>query len=320
MTLYFLYSGSERGLGVSVSFRIQDKLPELWDPMTGDQRPAEVWKRDGRHTNVALRFDPNGSAVVVFASGKARPSCTRLKHNGNVVLDSDPAWFESPMDIEAIKAAYDSERDGEGRGQFLGPVRNVAAQIDGDTLAAWEPGRFVLEMSNGKTRETKTRKPDVVALDGPWTISFEPGWDTPASIDLQELKPLSEHADRAVRYYSGTATYKKEFDLTAAQSAVRLNLGKVAVIAEVWCNGTRVGTRWAPPFAFDLSMFVKPGKNTLTVKVTNTWRNQLIYDNTRPRDKRKTWATSAPGNSGEAPSPSGLIGPVMLYVGEETSL
>jgi len=97
-------------------------------------------------------------------------------------------------------------------------------------------------------------------------------------------------------------------------------LGKVAVIAEVWCNGKKVGTRWAPPFGFDLSDFVDAGKNTLTVKVTNTWRNQLIFDNTRPKDQRKTWATSAPGNSREEPSLSGLIGPVTLYVGDDISL
>ena len=48
----------------------------------------------------------------------------------------------------------------------------------------------------------------------------------------------------------------------AAEGPIHLDLGEVAVIAEVWCNGKKVGTRWAPPFGFDLSTFVKPGKNT----------------------------------------------------------
>lgn len=318
--VYFIYSGSERELGVSVSFRMQDKVPEIWDPMTGKQRPARVWKKDGKRTNVAFRFDPNGSIFVVFSPGKAEPAYSKLSHNGKVILDSDPGWFDSPMDMEAIKKAYDSERDGEGRGDFLGPVPELSAQIDGNTFTAWQPGSFVLEGLAGKTREIRASTPASIALDGPWKVSFEPGWDTPTSIELEKLIPLSEYTDKTVRYYSGTSTYEKEFDLTAAQKAVRLNLGKVAVIAEVWCNGNRVGTRWAPPFAFDLSTFVKPGMNRLTVKVTNTWRNQLIYDNTRPKDNRKTWATSAPGSSSEAPSPSGLIGPVEIHVGDAIPL
>ena len=92
------------------------------------------------------------------------------------------------------------------------------------------------------------------------------------------------------------------------------------MIAEVWCNGREVGTRWAPAFSFDLSGFAATGKNTLTVKVTNPWRNQLICDNARPEDQRKTWATSAPRNPREAPSPSGLIGPVEICVGDAIHL
>ncbi len=318
--VYFLYSGSERELGVSVSFRMQDKAPEIWDPMTGSQRPASVWQREGKRTSVPLRFDPSGSAVVVFTPGKAEPAFTKLTHNGKALWDSDPAWLDSPLDAEAMKEAYDSERDGEGRGNFRGPVQNVAAQIDGGTFTAWEAGSFVLEESAGTARTIQTTKPTSIGLDEFWKVSFEPDWDTPSAIQLKKLIPLSEHTDKAVKYYSGTATYEKEFDLTAAQKAIRLNLGVVAEIAEVWCNGKKVGTRWAPPFSFDLSTFVTTGKNTLSVKVTNTWRNQLIYDNTRPKDQRKTWATAAPGNSREEPSPSGLIGPVTLYVGEERPL
>jgi hypothetical protein len=97
-------------------------------------------------------------------------------------------------------------------------------------------------------------------------------------------------------------------------------LGEVAVIAEVWCNGKRVGTRWAPPFRFDLSTFVATGTNTLCVKVTNTWRNQLIFDNTRPKSQRKTWTSNSPGNPSETPSPSGLIGPVTIHLGDEVPL
>jgi hypothetical protein len=318
--VYFLSSGSERELGVSVSFRVEDKVPGIWDPMTGEQHQAGVWKRDGGRTNVALRFDPNGSVVVVFTPKDASSPVTRIAHDGKVIVDSDHHWFDSPLSPGAVAIAYDSERDGEDRGEFLGPVRRVVAEIKEKNLTAWEAGEFVLEGEDGTIRKLEMTKPNSIALDGGWMVSFEPGWDTPGTIEMKKLKPLDEHGNKAIRYHSGTTTYRKKFELTKADQPVALDLGEVAVIAEVWCNGTKVATRWAPPFVFDLSDFVTAGKNSLVVEVTNTWRNQLIFDNTRSRDERKTWATSAPGNSREPPSRSGMVGPVRLFLGEKGPL
>ena len=195
--VYFLYSGSERELGVSVSFRMQDKVPEIWDPMTGEQRPAEVWNQDGKRTNVALRFDPNGSAVVVFSPGKSR---TLLSPNSRMTAKwfwtVIRRWFDSPHGCEAIKQAYDSERDGEGRGQFLGPVQKAAAEIDGDTLTAWKPGSFVLEMSDGKTRKDRGRQSPLRSrwMD-PGRFPLSPAGIRRIRSNSKELKPLSEHAE-----------------------------------------------------------------------------------------------------------------------------
>lgn len=86
----------------------------------------------------------------------------------------------------------------------------------------------------------------------------------------------------------------------------------MANIAELWCNGKKVGVKWAPPFDFDLTDEIKVGKNKLEIKVTNTWRNQLIFDNKRPKDQKKTWTTSGPKKDETELEVSGLIGPVRL--------
>ena len=91
-----------------------------------------------------------------------------------------------------------------------------------------------------------------------------------------------------------------------------MDLGDVANIAEVWCNGKKVNVKWAPPFEFDISKEIKKGKNKLEIKVTNTWRNQLIFDNKRPKGAKKTWTTSRPKNNETELEKSGLIGPVIL--------
>ena len=90
------------------------------------------------------------------------------------------------------------------------------------------------------------------------------------------------------------------------------DLGEVANIAELWLNGEKIDVKWAPPFVFDVSKAIKTGKNTLEVKVTNTWRNQLIMDKSRTKANKKTWTTNPPKKHDTLLDKSGLIGPVVL--------
>lgn len=67
-----------------------------------------------------------------------------------------------------------------------------------------------------------------------------------------------------------------------------LNLGRVANLAEVKINGNDLGVLWKPPFIVEVSDYVKPGRNVLSVAVTNTWHNRLVGDAALPEDKRIT--------------------------------
>ena len=82
-------------------------------------------------------------------------------------------------------------------------------------------------------------------------------------------------------------------------------------IAEVEVNGEAAGVRWTPPYRFDIGPLVHAGSNTLSVKVTGTWYNRLVYDASQPEDARKTWTLSGPA-AGSPLHDSGLLGPVML--------
>ncbi|MGB7160671.1 MAG: glycosylhydrolase-like jelly roll fold domain-containing protein, partial [Tepidisphaeraceae bacterium] len=57
-----------------------------------------------------------------------------------------------------------------------------------------------------------------------------------------------------------------------------LDLGAVRDVAEVTVNGHRVGIVWTAPFAADVTKHLKPGENTITIAVTNTWVNRMIGD------------------------------------------
>ena len=64
---YFISNQEQFERLENVIFRVSGKLPELWDPETGETIPAPNWNttRDGR-TQVQLQLDPAKSLFVVF--------------------------------------------------------------------------------------------------------------------------------------------------------------------------------------------------------------------------------------------------------------
>ena len=76
-------------------------------------------------------------------------------------------------------------------------------------------------------------------------------------------------------------------------------------------NGHVTDTLWAEPYATDITHFVRKGGNRLSVQVTSTWHNRLVYDARQPKEQRKTWVINGPSDKAEL-RPSGLLGPVEL--------
>ena len=163
-------------------------------------------------------------------------------------------------------------------------------------------------------------------LLGPWQVRFQPDRGAPPSAVFEKLLAWNKHPEPGIKYFSGTATYKKTFDLTAEQAAgpVRLQLGIVKNIAEVRVNGKPLGIVWTAPWAVDLTGQIKPGQNDLEIDVTNLWINRLIGDAGLPPERRLTKTNVVlqrergklrpyEGFAADDPlEPSGLLGPVQL--------
>ena len=116
------------------------------------------------------------------------------------------------------------------------------------------------------------------------------------------------------RYFSGTRSYKHTLDIPELKGRLLIDLGNVHTLAQVFVDGQHAGTLWKAPYKADITGLVRgKSKVELEIKVTNTWRNNLIGDAAKPVNERTTYTTFGHFYSGkEDLSPAGLIGPVTL--------
>jgi hypothetical protein len=126
-------------------------------------------------------------------------------------------------------------------------------------------------------------------ITGAWQVSFDPKWGGPERVRFERLDDWSKRAEPGIRFYSGTATYTKVFDLpkhliTASQEKLFLDLGIVRELAEVRLNGEDLGVIWTAPWRVDITRALKPKGNILEIKVVNVWANRLIGDEQEPAD------------------------------------
>jgi hypothetical protein len=154
----------------------------------------------------------------------------------------------------------------------------------------------------------------VMELGGPWSVSFDPKWGGPASATFDSLASWTTRAEPGIRYYSGTATYHKSFDMPAGAAGKRLalDLGNVKELAEVRLNGRSLGIVWTPPFRVDLSGPLKQRGNSLEIDVVNFWPNRIIGDASLPESKRLTRTNIRKLTAKTPLVESGLLGPVRL--------
>jgi len=179
-------------------------------------------------------------------------------------------------------------------------------------------------------------------INGSWQVSFDPNWGPKDAMTFETLQSWSGHANPLVKYYSGTATYEKTFNVPASaiplgdETRLALDLGRVGVMARVTLNGRDCGIAWKPPYRVDVSHGLRAGENQLEIEVVNTWVNRMIGDEQlpldanwenwetllewpdwfqqdRPRPTGRYTFTSARHYRANCPlAPSGLLGPVTI--------
>ncbi len=128
-------------------------------------------------------------------------------------------------------------------------------------------------------------------LGGAWAVSFDPKRGGPSGpVTFAALEDWTRRPEPGIRYFSGTATYRKSFDVVATglarpEAIAALDLGTVQHIARVGLNDRDLGVVWCAPWRVAIPPgLLQPTGNRLALEITNTWANRLIGDEQEPAD------------------------------------
>ncbi|RPD41239.1 glycosyl hydrolase [Chitinophaga barathri] len=250
---------------------------------------------------------------------------------------TDPKLYRKALSPQEITALYAAKLPAPALPEGL----SLSGQGNSIKALVWQNGTYRLDEHEIKV----TDKCTVQTVKGPWQLYFEPERGAPANISLPELISLHRHRDFNVRHFSGMVTYKKRIIISPAAlqkgKRIFLDLGRVEVVADVSVNGKEAGLCWKEPYRLDITRFIKPGENSLSIQVATLWPNRQIGDEQLPVEnvftpsryisKMPEWfvqnkpnpgrrITFATWNNYKPEDPlleAGLLGPVRLIIAWE---
>ena len=285
--IYFVRNKETVAFAGAATFRAGSRAPELWDPRTGAIAPAGLFRRTEGGIEVSLNLAPLGSVFVVFR----RPV--------------PPTSFAS-----------------------VTPPASIEMGRDGARLVTEKAGAYTVTTGAGLRSEVKVAPlSGVIMLDSGWVVEFSTPAAEPPRLSLPRVGPWTQSATPEIKYYAGTAKYRRTFALPEGWRAraprVELDLGRLWAIGEVSVNGQSLGVVWTPPFRVECTGALRDGANELVVAVVGTWHNRLVGEarGEVPRLAKTNMTQSQSGLGREMKSGSwknlglidaGLFGPVRL--------
>lgn len=292
--IYFVRNKNNHWEEVSCLFRVTGRKPELWIPEGGEIQKDVIYDFMEGGTKVKLRLPPGGSVFVLFRNLPGENHVSSVEKT-----DSKLSMSEMPS------------------------AQLLSHNQEGFVLQIASPGIYAAKDAHGSTRTIKEDAiPVFQEVTGPWEVTFPAGWGAPARKVFPNLISWTDDEEEGVKYFSGTATYRKEIEISSTliwtDTKLFLDLGKVGEIADVFLNGEHCGILWKPPYRIEITNAARQGKNELIVEVTNLWVNRLAGDLLLPANKRfcKTNQKPYTSDAGEGRMyktlPSGLMGPVKL--------
>ncbi len=314
--IYFTYNPDSVPVQFEYSFRVNEKIPELWNPMTGKTKKIGRFKSSNNQLKTWVTLEAEESVFIVFR--------------------------ESSKGVVSVEES--------GNNPFM--TQYLLDENNNLVLEASKNGTYEVTTSSGSTVKTIVDDiPENIEIKGAWNVEFLKEHAYEANHVFNTLSDWKDNLVDDIQHYSGTAIYRKTFAFDKSElfknKKYILDLGDVKIVAEVRLNGKNVGVDWIPPFELDITEFLIAGDNQLEIEITNQWSNRLIGDERYPVDytfelegnfpkkimpdwyinqepipagKRTTFSTATFYKATDPLMPSGLMGPVQIKVKKTVKL
>ncbi|HET7896885.1 MAG TPA: glycosyl hydrolase, partial [Flavisolibacter sp.] len=152
--IYFLSNQASTAKTLNLSLRVQGRLPELWDPLTGNREAARTWNSNKGRTSLPVRLEPGGSVFVVFQTPTAQQSSDKGKN-----------WIEAKT-AQTLTGNWQVRFDTA----FGGPAKDVQFssltdwRYHTDTTIRYYSGKAVYEKSFRWNRPVHSAQPVWLSL------------------------------------------------------------------------------------------------------------------------------------------------------------
>jgi hypothetical protein len=242
LDFYFIRNTSDEWVSRQCSFRQQHKVPEIWDPVSGEIIPVEIFHQNNEYISMPVTLPPHGSQLIAMRKTNPLPHYTQITTDG-----------QHPPLLEFTNDGFHLLKDGMVELKRPNQSKIINNKIPSQVLkGAWE--LFFPENWGAPQNEVF---PELTS----WTNS-----------EIEGIKYFSGTVT-----YKKTFQYHIHSN-SSDNRKIYLDLGNLSKVGEVWLNDRHVGITWSKPYKFDITNIIKPGDNHLTIEISNTWSNRLTGD------------------------------------------
>jgi len=260
-----------KSVSFEAGFMAGDKSPAIWDAETGTVTSPGIYKQQKGTTWLPVTLRPKQSLFYVFTTGAG------LKRHIQTIQDQAGHTLFPSADGHVAPS----------------PIANMSAtgQL---TISDPQGGAYRVGTDEGKLIDISLKPAQNITITTASDIQLEsePG----VKVTDKQLRPLTDAAEPAIKYYSGVARYTIDVDIPASffgtDKIIQLRIPRFGAAASITCNDKPAGDIWEPNFPVNITSLVHPGKNTLVIRAVNPWRNRIIGDFVHPRGDKNLFTTS----------------------------
>jgi len=273
----------------------------------------KVTSVDNDHQHIEYIHRQTETAEIYFVTNG---SLTQEKVTCTFRVDKDlvPELWDAETGMIQRNVAYSKVENGISIDLVLDPIASRFVVFKDQSSGKNDAGlRTDLQFGFSKNGERSNK----IDLTKNWNVSFDTEMGGPESYQMEQLTSWSDINLDGVKYYSGTATYTREFSIEEAllskDTEVYVAFEGIQEMARFFINGNDVGILWTPPYQANITQHLKPGTNQITVEVINTWNNRIVGDLRNPDKTPYTHTNAKSKFTKDGPLlPSGLTGKAAL--------